>query len=379
MFQIKPCLKQAALSCVWMSVVSASEDPFAAWPAGGSPREVGKLVVRRFIDSPHTNYGQPTPPKEITYPEVCTWYGALTFAELTKDAELSKALEDRFEPLFNLEAHLVPNPVHVDATVFCAVPLELFRQTKEEKYRRLGLPIAEFQWKNPPEENLAKLPSDLQGWIREGLSPQTRLWIDDMYMITMVQTQAFRATGERKFADRAAREMVFYLKHLQQPNGLFHHAPDVPFFWGRGNGWMAAGMAELLRALPEDHPQRAAIMDGYRKMMKTLLAHQADTGMWRQLIDDPQSWPETSGTGMFAFAFITGVKSGWLDAAKYGPAARKAWLALSTYLEPNGDIREVCMGTNKKNDRDYYLQRPRLTGDMHGQAPVLWCASALLR
>ncbi len=84
-------------------------------------------------------------------------------------------------------------------------------------------------------------------------------------------------------------------------------------------------------------------------------------------------------TRRFAFAFITGVKSGWLDAAEYGPAARKAWLALTGYLEPNGDIREVCMGTNKKNDRDYYLQRPRLTGDMHGQAPVLWCASALLR
>ena len=82
---------------------------------------------------------------------------------------------------------------------------------------------------------------------------------------------------------------------------------------------------------------------------------------------------------MFAFAFITGAKSGWLDKDDYGPAARKAWIALTGYLEPNGDIREVCMGTNKKNDRQYYLDRPRLTGDMHGQAPVLWCASALLR
>ena len=28
---------------------------------------------------------------------------------------------------------------------------------------------------------------------------------------------------------------------------------------------------------------------------------------------------------------------------------------------------------------DYYLDRERRTGDFHGQAPVLWCASALLR
>ena len=101
--------------------------------------------------------------------------------------------------------------------------------------------------------------------------------------------------------------------------------------------------------------------------------------MWRQLVDDASSWPETSCTGMFTFAMITGVKNGWLDAATYGPAARKGWLKLITYLDENNDIREVCEGTNKKNDHQYYLDRGRVTGDLHGQAPVLWCATALLR
>ncbi len=50
-----------------------------------------------------------------------------------------------------------------------------------------------------------------------------------------------------------------------------------------------------------------------------------------------------------------------------------------SYIEPNGDIRDVCEGTNKKNDRQFYLDRKRVTGDMHGQAPILWCATALLR
>ncbi len=61
--------------------------------------------------------------------------------------------------------------------------------------------------------------------------------------------------------------MVAYLDKLQQPNGLFYHAPDVPFFWGRGDGWMAAGSAQLLSSLPADHPARARIMAGYQKMM----------------------------------------------------------------------------------------------------------------
>jgi unsaturated rhamnogalacturonyl hydrolase len=200
-----------------------------------------------------------------------------------------------------------------------------------------------------------------------------------MFMITMVQSQAYRATGEVKYIDRAAKEMVAYLDELQQPNGLFYHAPDVPFFWGRGDGWMAAGMSELLRWLPENNPQRARIMAGYRRMMAALLKYQGEDGMWRQLIDQTESWPETSCTGMFTFALITGVKQGWLEERAYGPAARKGWLALIQYLDANADLREVCEGTNKRNDYQYYLSRKRNVGDMHGQAPVLWCASALLR
>jgi rhamnogalacturonyl hydrolase YesR len=114
-------------------------------------------------------------------------------------------------------------------------------------------------------------------------------------------------------------------------------------------------------------------------MMASLLKYQDDHGMWHQLIDHPEAWPETSCTGMFAFAFITGVKNGWLDAKEYGPAARHAWLGLVSYIDQNADVHEVCEGTNKKNSLPYYLARGRNVGDMHGQAPILWCASALLR
>jgi rhamnogalacturonyl hydrolase YesR len=81
---------------------------------------------------------------------------------------------------------------------------------------------------------------------------------------------------------------------------------------------------------------------------------------------------------MFAFAFVTDVKRGWLDAAAFGPSARKAWLALVGQIDENGDLRNVCVGTGTKNDLQYYLDRPRATGDLHGQAPLLWCASAWL-
>jgi rhamnogalacturonyl hydrolase YesR len=256
------------------------------------------------------------------------------------------------------------------------VPLELYLQTKEPRYLALGKSYADEQW--APAKGKDETP-EARDFTARGLTWQTRFWIDDMFMITMIQAQAFRATGERAYIDRAAKEMVVYLDALQRPNGLFFHAPDVPFFWGRGNGWMAAGVAELLVSLPQDNPDRPRILEGYQKMMASLLRYQGKDGMWRQLIDDEGSWPETSGTAMFTFAFIAGVKNGWLDVQTYGPAARKAWLALVTYIDENSDIREVCEGTNKKADRQHYLDRKRVTGDLHGQAPLIWCAVALLR
>lgn len=364
-----------AMATVHIGSVFAQND-LVHWPKGCSPQEVGQKVAAHFVASPHPNFGRPGPPKVITYPETCAWYGALLFASESKNKQLAAQLEQRFQPLLGKDSAMIPVPDHVDYTVFGSVPLELYIQTKDKKYLEVGQRIADKQW-GPPEGPRVKPESHT--FYNQGLTWQTRMWIDDMFMITTVQAQAYRATNDKKYIERAAKEMVVYLDSLQQPNGLFYHAPDAPFFWGRGDGWMAAGMSELLRWLPKDNPNRARIMKGYQAMMASLLKYQGQDGMWRQLIDDSEAWPETSGTGMFTFAMITGVKQGWLDKKTYEPVARKAWLALVSYIDENADIREVCEGTNKKNDRQYYLDRKRITGDMHGQAPLLWCATALLR
>jgi rhamnogalacturonyl hydrolase YesR len=355
-------LKIAALALLLLAALTASaqQDSFSNWPPGRSPQEVGKALADHFINTPHT------PNHTIVYSEVGTWYGALTFAELTHDTDLRDRLIKRFVPLMpgGAEAALIPMRDHVDDSIFGIVPLEIAIQTGDKKALDYGLSFAGRQWENPQPD---------------GLSHETRFWIDDMYMLTILQLQAWRATGDKKYLDRDANEMVAYLDKLQQPNGLFYHAPDVPFFWGRGDGWVAAGMAEMLRDLPADHPQRARIMAAYKLMMAALLKYQAPDGMWRQLIDHDEAWEESSSSGMFAFALITGIKNGWLDAATYGPAARKAWIAVTGFIDQNNDMTSICEGTNKFNSLDYYLQRKRKTGDFHGQEPVLWAASALLR
>lgn len=348
-----------------------------SFPIGKTPQEIGTRIADKFLKTPHSRYGNTrpdTPPTQITYPDVCAWLGGMWFAEVTKNKDLFNLLENRFTPLFDSESNLLPQPNHVDNNVFGSVPLELYLITKQKKYLDLGLEYANSQWKLPenpkPEE---------KAWYEKGYTWQTRIWIDDMFMITAVQAQAYRATNDLKYINRAAKEMVLYLDTIQLDNGLFYHSPEAHFAWARGNGWMAVGMAEILRILPKDNPSHERIMEGYHKMMAALLKYQEDDGMWRQIIDDPEAWKETSGTAMFTYAIITGVKSGWLDKKIYGAAARKGWLALISYINDDDELTEVCAGTNIKNSRDHYMNRPRIVGDLHGQAPLLWCATALLR
>jgi unsaturated rhamnogalacturonyl hydrolase len=338
----------------------AHSSVFADLPTGVSPQEVGKQLAEHFVTSPH----QYT--KTIHYSEICAWYGALTFAQLTHDDALRDKLIKKFEPLMpgGAEAERRPERHHVDDSIFGVAPLEIAVQTKDARFLKEGLWWADRQWESPQAD---------------GSSGETRYWIDDMYMLTMLQLEAYRATGDKKYLDRDAKEMVSYLDKLQQSNGLFYHAPDVKYFWGRGDGWVAAGMAEMLRSLPEDHPDRARILKGYKLMMSALLQYQGKDGMWRELIDHDEAWPESSSSAMFSFAMITGVKHGWLDEKTYGPAARRGWIAVVGYVDQNNDVTQVCEGTGKKDDLAYYFARKRRTGDFHGQAPVMWAASALLR
>lgn len=350
---------------VCVSQCEAQQIPeFSNWPDGSSPAEVGKRVAENFV-ARKLDYETNPKRKYVIYPEVCAWYGSLTVAKLIKDKYLTERLIQKFDNLLTPEGLKRISPdAHVDYRVFGTVPLELYLQTKEKKYLDIGQGLADKQWENPS---------------KDGITREARYWIDDMFMIPAVQVQTYRATNDTKYIDRAALVMVAYLDKLQQPTGLFFHGTDSPFYWSRGNGWIAAGMAELLSSLPEDHPKRARIMEGYKKMMESLLAAQDSDGTWHQLIDKPDFWPETSGTGMFAFAMVTGVKKGWLDEKTYAPAARKAWLGLIKYLDKDANVRNVCQGTNKGNTLEYYRDRKRNVGDLHGQAPILWTATALLR
>ena len=369
-------------------------DPFANLPAEAAPEKIGRRVIDQLLRTRPDNYDPPGYTGKpygqcitLTYSVASLWANAIRFAAAQRDEALVKRLTDDFEPYFpgGARAKSCHTPYHVDDNIVGVVPYAVYRVTRDPRAVKMGDLYADTQWAAPCEAVYTKYHALPRAKIDElwakGYSPLTRLWIDDMYMIIALQEEAARIHRDRTYLDRAAHEMCLYLDELQikdgPTKGLFYHAPDTPFIWGRGCGWMAAGMALVLAQHP-DEPDRAKIMDGYRAMMAALLRYQREDGLWGQLVNEPTSWGESSGTAMFTYAFVVGVRNGWLDPKTYGAAARKAYLKLCSSLDAYGNVPSVCIGTGKKNDHQYYLDRERITGDSHGQAPLLWTVNALL-
>jgi rhamnogalacturonyl hydrolase YesR len=340
---------------------SCSPSGEAFWPPEKSPPHVSKLVTGDLLARPDFMMYDWGGVQAVHYAEICTAFGAARLAGLLGDTSTIRLLVERYNRVVR---DSIPNTAnHVDANVYGILPLELFKHTKDSALYQQGMDLAIGQWKDP---------------LPDGLSRQTRYWIDDVWMIGSLQIQAYRVTGEKIYLDRAARTTVAYLDKLQQPNGLFFHGENAPFYWGRGNGWMAAGLAEVISELPEDHPMYPAIEGGYRKMMDALLDYQCENGMWRQLIDNESAWEEASCTGMFGYAICVGVQKGILPKESFEPSYQKAWLALADHIDEEGKVSDVCVGTGQSLDVNYYLERPVITGDFHGQAPVLWLSFSLL-
>lgn len=336
-----------------------SDIPF--WTADTSPEKTGRLITEDLLARPDFMMYLTPNITSIHYAEACAAYGALRLAGVLHDSALLNRIIERYS--FAVDSGLISSRGHVDINVYGILPLEIYMQTGNKKFLKEGKYLADKQWENP-------LPN--------GMTDQTRYWIDDIYMIASLQIQAFRATGDEIYLDRAALEVDNYLRKLQQANGLFYHGENAPFFWGRGNGWVAAGLAELISELPASHPYYSSILEGYKKMMAALVHFQDEEGMWHQLIDYPDAWKETSCSAMFGYAILQGVKQGILTDEIYTEAYRKSWLALCGYVDESGKLADVCVGTGQSKDENYYLERNRVTGDLHGQAPMLWFAASLL-
>ena len=162
-------------------------------------------------------------------------------------------------------------------------------------------------------------------------------------------------------------------------HGWVESMPTHPeFHWARANGWAFMALAELLEVLPENHPNRAKVLQLYRDHARGLAAYQSGMGFWRQLLDRPDSYLETSATAIYTFAYARGINRGWIDGKTFGPMTLLAWNAVTTKVNANGQVEGTCVGTGMAFDPAFYYYRPTSVFAAHGYGPVLLAGSEIL-
>ena len=204
------------------------------------------------------------------------------------------------------------------------------------------------------------------------------LWLDDMFMGVPAIAQMGKLTGDKKYYDEAAKQVLSFAKRMfNKQHGIYMHGwvegmtEHPEFHWARANGWAFMTEAELLEVLPENHPLRPQILALYREHARGLASYQSGIGFWHQLLDREDSYLETSATAIYTFAYARGINRGWLDAKAYAPMTLLAWNAITTKVNAKGQVEGTCVGTGMAFDPAFYYHRPTSPFAAHGYGPTL--------
>jgi rhamnogalacturonyl hydrolase YesR len=240
---------------------------------------------------------------------------------------------------------------------------ELAERTKDDRYKKLVL-------------DAANLGFNANGEMKESM-PFHDDMSDSFFMTLPLLVKAGKLSGEKRYYEMLSRHFDIMTKLDLRADGLYRHSPLTDAAWSRGNAFPALGLALALGDLPKTDPAYDKILLAYRNLMSALARFQDEGGMWREVIDEPGSYAETSATAMIGYAMSRGVKNGWLDRA-YQTRVDQAWKGVLSRIASDGAILDVCESTNKQKTLADYLHRAALfEKDPRGGAMTLLFATEM--
>jgi rhamnogalacturonyl hydrolase YesR len=178
-------------------------------------------------------------------------------------------------------------------------------------------------------------------------------WCDALFMAPPVWTELAGITGNRAYLDHMDHEWWVTSKLLYDPvEHLYfrdtsyldkHEANGKKIFWSRGNGWVIAGLTEVLDALPQDYPSRPQYVQQFRQMAEKLKSIQNPDGLWQPGLLGGSAYPlpEVSGSAFFVYALAWGINHGILNRAEYLPVVRKGWAGLVADIYADGRLGSI--------------------------------------
>ena len=245
---------------------------------------------------------------------------------------------------------------------------------------------------------LAKHPRTSEGafWHKQRYPHQ--LWLDGVYMGMPFLAGVGVAEGDDHKVEEAVRELTIARSHLRDPrSGLYYHAWDEAkkqswadpetgrsrFVWGRGLGWYAMALVDLLDVIPLEKTElRKPLLAMIPELAASLVRHQDATGVWFQIMDQPKepgNYREASASAMFTYFLAKAINQGYLPAS-YEPAARKAYAGLvdefvSIHADGSFHLTNVVevggLGYGRDGSYRYYMSERVVEDDPKALGPAI--------
>jgi unsaturated rhamnogalacturonyl hydrolase len=178
-------------------------------------------------------------------------------------------------------------------------------------------------------------------------------WCDALFMAPVAWVELSTATGNPAYTDFMDKQwwitsrLLYSSKdHLYSRDATFldrHEANGEKVYWSRGNGWVLAGLASVIEALPANDPRRPRFIEQFRQMAERIASLQGKDGLWRPGLLDAGAYPlpEVSGSAFFVYAFAWGVRNGVLDRKKFLPVVRSGWKGLTKHVYADGRLGSI--------------------------------------
>lgn len=181
-------------------------------------------------------------------------------------------------------------------------------------------------------------------------------WVDGLYMVMPVMTKLYNVTGNKMYLEKLHSYLAYsdsimydeeaklYFRDAKYVYPKHKSANGKKDFWARGDGWIFAGYAKIIKDLPKKAKHRTEYINRFKDMAKALADTQQKEGYWTRSILDPEHapGPETSGTAFFTYGFLWGINNGILDKKVYLPVVEKSWNYLTKFaLQADGTVGYV--------------------------------------
>jgi unsaturated rhamnogalacturonyl hydrolase len=233
---------------------------------------------------------------------------------------------------------------HADDYCIGQLYLELYRKYKDKNMIGPMKAYLDQILKDPPEGDLKFVNTD-NYW-----STQRWSWCDALFMGPTVWAKMAKVTGEKKYLDFMYREYKATTDYLYDKDEHLYfrdsnyftlrEANGASVFWGRGNGWVFAGLPIIIRELPVHYKHKDYFVKIFNEMAGKLVTLQSADGYWHASLLDPESYPnpEMSATAFFVFGLAWGIDNGYLDEKTYLPAVVKGWKSMVRSVWPDGKV-----------------------------------------